>query len=198
MADTSTTREKILTAAKARFGHYGFNKTSMTEIAKDCHMSAANIYRHFNGKNDILAALATALFQKQEEDLSRFCESPFPDCSSKLHSFFLKSLALTHHYVTEQPKMKEMVDFISQERFDLIDSHRKAQQKLIQNILQEGVHRGEFVISDVAKTAETFRTATVMFYTPLYIDLFPLSELESSCTSVVELLLGAITRTTKT
>ncbi|HEX9647355.1 MAG TPA: helix-turn-helix domain-containing protein, partial [Alphaproteobacteria bacterium] len=62
-------RAQILRAAQARFARYGFNKTTMAEIAADCAMSAANIYRYFDGKGDIaavgtgrwLAALETEL-----------------------------------------------------------------------------------------------------------------------------------------
>ncbi len=45
-----TPREKIMEAAMARFSYYGFGKTTMAEIAKDCGMSAANIYRFFENK----------------------------------------------------------------------------------------------------------------------------------------------------
>lgn len=190
----STIRDKILQASKKRFGHYGFNKTSMTEIAKDCDMSAANIYRHFNGKNDILATLAIHIFRQQEADLTRLCETNFKDSSSKLHAFFQKALSLTHQHVTVQPKMKEMVDFICQERIDLVTPHKEAKEKLIHTILQEGVDNGEFIISNIEKTAKAFKIATMMFHTPLFMDFCKLPELESSCTSVVNILLAAITR----
>lgn len=190
----SSIRDKILQASKKRFGYYGFNKTSMTEIAKDCDMSAANIYRHFSGKNDILATLAIHIFHQQEADLTQLCESTFKDSSCKLHAFFQKALSLTHQHVTEQPKMKEMVDFICQERIDLVNSHKEAKEKLIRTILQEGVSSGEFIISDIGKTAKAFKIATMMFHTPLFMDFGELPELESPCSSVVNILLAAITR----
>ena len=49
------TRQKILVAAQERFERYGFNKTTMNEIAKDCEMSAANIYRFFKNKGELIA-----------------------------------------------------------------------------------------------------------------------------------------------
>ncbi|NOQ82264.1 MAG: TetR family transcriptional regulator, partial [Methylophaga sp.] len=38
------TRSQILSATEIRFSQYGYNKTTMAEIAKDCGMSAANLY----------------------------------------------------------------------------------------------------------------------------------------------------------
>lgn len=187
-------RENILQAAKNLFGHYGFKKTSMAEIARDCDMSAANIYNHFSGKDDIVAVLATRIFQEQERQLAKLCAQTFPDSSQKLHSFFQEALINTHRYVTEQPKMKEMVDYICQERIDLINTHREDKQKLIQHILQEGIDNNEFGIADIEKTATAFKAATVMFHTPLHFGLCPLQELKASCTDVVDILLSAITR----
>ena len=56
--DPDKIRQDILEAAEARFKLYGYNKTTMSEIAKDCDMSAANLYRFFQNKLDIGANLA--------------------------------------------------------------------------------------------------------------------------------------------
>lgn len=186
-------RDSILQAAKNRFGHYGFKKTSMAEIAKDCNMSAANIYRHFGGKNDIIAALATNIFAEEERQLARLCTADFPDASSKLHSFFMEALVRSHHYVTEKPRMKEMVDYICQERVDLIQTNSDAKLEFIASILQEGINTHEFFIEDIEKTSMAIKSATVMFHTPLFFDLCSIDLLKSSCTNVVDILLTAIT-----
>jgi len=192
----STTRQTILEAARARFGHYGFNKTTMAEIAKDCGMSAANIYRHFNGKNDIIAVLATNLLKRQETRLGEIVGCQSSSYSEKLRKFFTESLAITRQYATEQPKMKEMVDFICQERFDLVQSHKKIKLELIETILREGTAKGEFVIAetDMASTAEAVLDSTVMFHTPLFMDMYSAEDLKSSCDNIINLLLAAITQ----
>ena len=58
MSDKSETREQILDAATNRIKHYGYGKTTMSEIAGDCGMSAGNIYRFFASKLDIAEAMA--------------------------------------------------------------------------------------------------------------------------------------------
>ena len=189
---SSQTRDKILQAAKNRFGYYGFKKTSMTEIAGDCQMSAANIYRHFTGKDDIIAALAEDVFSEEKKQLVLLCSRQFPDYSQKLQAFFMEAFLQTHRYVTEKPKMKEMVDYICQERVDIITANKEVKQKLIASILQEGVDSGEFFIADIDEMAGTLKSATVMFHTPLFFSLCSFEELKSSCTDVVSLLLKAI------
>jgi len=188
-----TARDKILHAAKNRFGYYGFKKTSMVEIAEDCDMSAANIYRHFTGKKAILAVLAMDIFAEEEKQLTKLCNTKFSSTSQKLLSFFMESLLLTHHYATEKPKMKEMVDYICKERSDLVTAHRDAKTAIIALILQEGVDSKEFAIDDIYKTANTLKSATVLFHTPLFFEICSLEELKTACSDVINLLLTAIT-----
>lgn len=187
------TRDIILKAAQKRFGHYGFNKTSMAEIAKDCHMSAANIYRHFDGKNDILAVLSLALFKQQESLLNNIVKSPASSSSEKLHKLFQKALHITWQHTKEQPKLREMVDFICHERLDLVQAQSEVKKRLISEILSQGKKNGEFNIDDIDATARSFKDATVMFHTPLFMDMYSVEELTLSCEKVLELLLRAIT-----
>ncbi|MEL7231063.1 MAG: helix-turn-helix domain-containing protein, partial [Pseudomonadota bacterium] len=58
MNDKTDTRQQILDAAMDRILHYGYGKTTMSEIARDCGMSAGNIYRFFASKLDIAEAMA--------------------------------------------------------------------------------------------------------------------------------------------
>ncbi len=191
--DNTLTRKKILNAAMGRFGHYGFSKTTMTEIARDCEMSAANIYRHFGGKNDILEALASRIFAHQKTRLTKIVSTQDTCCSLRLHNFIHEALTITHQYVTLQPKMREMVDFICQERLDLIETQRHTKEELVATLLKEGMARNEFTISDVSQTAKVFINATVMFHTPLFMDIFDIEELEAAATPLVDLFLLAIT-----
>ena len=50
----------ITAAARSRFQRFGYAKTSMQEIAADCGMSAANLYRYYDGKLAIGLAVARA------------------------------------------------------------------------------------------------------------------------------------------
>ena len=58
MSETQQIREKIMQAARARFAHYGYPKTTIADVAADCAMSPGNLYRFFKGKIDIAAEIA--------------------------------------------------------------------------------------------------------------------------------------------
>jgi len=50
MTEKNTVRCQIVEAAKKRFSHFGYAKTTMAEVAADCSMSPGNLYRFFPGK----------------------------------------------------------------------------------------------------------------------------------------------------
>lgn len=55
---THIRKEEIVQAALAVIGEKGVHGLTIAEIASRAQMSDANIYRHFRGKQDILAALS--------------------------------------------------------------------------------------------------------------------------------------------
>ena len=64
MAEKDNIREQIVEAAKKRFSHFGYAKTTMAEVATDCAMSPGNLYRFYPGKLDIAEAIATEDYTK--------------------------------------------------------------------------------------------------------------------------------------
>jgi AcrR family transcriptional regulator len=49
-------RQRILEAARKRFRHYGFRKTTMQEIARDAGVAVGTLYLYFKDKDELLVA----------------------------------------------------------------------------------------------------------------------------------------------
>jgi AcrR family transcriptional regulator len=52
-------KNNILDKAKERLDRFGFKKTTMDEISKDCKISKKTIYEHFKDKEDMFTCLLT-------------------------------------------------------------------------------------------------------------------------------------------
>ena len=95
MSDKSETREQILDAATNRIKHYGYGKTTMSEIAGDCGMSAGNIYRFFASKLDIAEAMArqfnSDLYQTYSE-IARASAPPAERLRKVFHSIWTRPM----------------------------------------------------------------------------------------------------------
>lgn len=53
----SERRTQILNAAEACFGHAGFHRTTMQDVAAEAGMSPGNLYRYFQSKDALVAGL---------------------------------------------------------------------------------------------------------------------------------------------
>jgi AcrR family transcriptional regulator len=62
----SDTRERILVVAERLFRQFGYQKTTVADIAKELRMSPANVYRFFDSKKAINAGVARALMGEVE------------------------------------------------------------------------------------------------------------------------------------
>jgi len=49
-------RKRILEAARKRFRHYGFKKTTMQEVARDAGVAVGTLYLYFKDKDELLVA----------------------------------------------------------------------------------------------------------------------------------------------
>lgn len=58
------TRALILDVADRHFKRYGYTKTTIVDIASDCAMSHANVYRFFRNKADLADAVAALWLEK--------------------------------------------------------------------------------------------------------------------------------------
>lgn len=185
-------KKRIFAAADARFRQYGFNKTTMAEIAQDCGMSPANIYRFYNSKSEIVAEMATTCFRNKEEIWREILRRPGLSAAERLEAFVLETMRITHARVSEQPKLKEVVDCICRERNDLVSRHKEIKQSLLAEILAEGNRSGEFDVPDVVGTAETILQATALAEDHQFVGNYSLPELETIVQGIVRLLVRGL------
>jgi len=68
---SSPRRETIVAAARACFLRFGYKKTSFADVAKAAGISRPLIYLHFNGKDDLLGAVFTAVFEERYPAVER-------------------------------------------------------------------------------------------------------------------------------
>ena len=186
------TREQILAAASDRILKYGFNKTTMNEIAKDCNMSAANIYRFFKNKNDIAAALALESFHEAETLLKALARESQKAPVEKLKAFTIAQVRMNYEMFNEQPNCFEVVNYIMAEREDLIMPHADRITSFLAEILAEGNQAGIFDIDDIFTMADTFLKAVKMFLCPAFIHMYSLEEMEESAERVIDLLVRGL------
>ncbi|MBI5178863.1 MAG: TetR/AcrR family transcriptional regulator [Nitrospinae bacterium] len=191
-------KRQILESAEKRFSDFGFNKTTLAEIAHDCKMSQANIYRYFKNKLDIAAFLTEWYFEHSHNRLRAIVRESGPGASQKLERFVVDYLRFNHTEVAKRSRIFDMVEYICRERRDIIEKNIATERALIAEILSEGNRNGEFNVKDVVATSGYIQSATLAFNAlPFFLTFtrigdYPLAEMEESARGVVRTLIKGL------
>ena len=68
------TKKSILDVARELFDRFGYDKTSMNDIAKRSHKAKGSLYYNFNGKIDIFKSLVEQEFADIKTNLMETCQ----------------------------------------------------------------------------------------------------------------------------
>ncbi|MEE9518022.1 MAG: TetR/AcrR family transcriptional regulator [Candidatus Adiutricales bacterium] len=182
------TKNQILEATERLLEYYGYQKTSMADIARDCDMSPANIYRFYKGKDEILADIAHNIFRGVETKLRDVVRSPELSASEKLELFLVENLRYIDMVCTCKAKKDEAVEYIKLKKPEIFNRHIDAKRSMIAEILAEGNRREEFDVEDVVGTADLILNATFLCKCQWADRSPPIDEVEKAARGIVRLL----------
>jgi AcrR family transcriptional regulator len=194
LTEAKDVRRQILEAAEQRFRVYGYRKTTMAEIAEDTRMSAANLYRYFESKEDIAASCAQHCMGERLELLRQEIRAPGAEAGERLERFVLTMLRYTYEQTHNQRQINELIESIAVERPAILHEKNEAERALIAEILAQGNSSGEFDVPDIIATAQLVHASLALFSVPVFMPLYPLEELERRARGVVSLLLRGLAR----
>jgi AcrR family transcriptional regulator len=193
--DKRDTAEIILEAALKRFSEYGYNKTTMAEIAEDTGMSAANIYRYFKGKEEIAAACAKNCMCEKIDVLKEIIRDKKLSASEKLEKYILETLRMSQEAALENKKIDEVCTEVTKSKPEIIYDKIANSKALIIEILSYGNQTGEFNVDDLMDTATAINASIVVFDVPMFMSLYSEKEFEEKAHSVIKLLLNGLKNT---
>ncbi|MGE0485456.1 MAG: TetR/AcrR family transcriptional regulator [Gammaproteobacteria bacterium] len=188
-ADTHTV---ILDAAQTRLLEFGYHKTTMAEIASDCGMSAANLYRYFANKEEIAAECATRCMNERLERLRPIVEDSHTNAADKLLAYALMLVDDSHALAGRDSKIGELVATITHHRPALVHEKLAIHHRFLAAILEQGRTAGEFDYVDAETTARDLHTVLTLFDVPLFVGLFDRAEFERRARGVVAIVLDGL------
>jgi len=107
--DTEQTRGQILQAALTRFATYGYQKTSMEDIAVEAQVSRPSVYTYFKNKPAVLRTISEALHHHALDQI----EAALNDEQALIDRLVSAFRAWTQHFVgllSESPHGMELID----------------------------------------------------------------------------------------
>ena len=188
-----TVRDRIIHAAKCRFSHFGYGKTTMAEVAGDCAMSPGNLYRFFPGKLDIAEAIATEDYENHLKHLRKLALAPGRSARERLHDLLFEELRRTYNKLEKDPRALEMAQVIAHQRPQFANWMLANERKILVELMEEAERRGEFLPPlDKDLTAEMIQSATMKFRYPQLWSKLTLPKLERELDGVLKLLVEGL------
>lgn len=187
-----TTADLILEAAVKRFSEYGYNKTTMAEIAEDTGMSAANIYRYYKSKEDIAAACAKNCICEKADVLKEIVRDKTLSASEKMGQYVLATLRMSQESALENKKIDEICAEITKSKPELIHDKIANNKALLIEILSYGNQTGEFNVDDIMDTVTAINAMIVVFDVPMFMGLYTQVHFEEIAQSVIKLILSGL------
>ena len=177
-----------------RILHYGYGKTTMAEIAKDCDMSAGNIYRFFKAKLDIAEAMARKVNSDVYQTYSQISRRGKDPAIPRLREFFLYRLERTYELLERDAKILEVAEVLGNERPQFANEELAQERIYLVQILEQGVEQGEVeLVRDAGFTAEMLQTALMKFGYPQLWTHLSMEKLQREFNGLFDVLERALT-----
>jgi TetR/AcrR family transcriptional regulator len=148
-------RDEILIAAQRRLGIYGYEKTTMLEIAKDISMSKAALYYYYPDKQSIFKAV----IEKEQHEFLGNIEikmASIDDPEEMLLTYVGQRINYFKTFMNLSKFRNSMSNNIKPVLRETFLEFRKQEQKVLTQILLKGKEAGRFHTIDPEMDAKMF------------------------------------------
>jgi AcrR family transcriptional regulator len=176
-------KDHIINRARDIFSRFGFNKTTMEDIAKSVNKAKSSIYYYFASKLEILRAVIDRESESMKEQLIMSVKNQETP-QDKLRAYVMTRIEFLKKTVNFQ-----YYNFIDKVR----EKHFKDELAIIKSILKTGIEQKSFMLKDIDSAALAIITAIKGLEYPFVTD-DNLSEKTNVDILVDILLLGIVRR----
>ena len=182
-------RHQVVEAAAAVIRQFGFQKTTMNDIARALRMGKSSLYHYFQNKEEIFVEVLKTDLDGLRAEFMDAIESE-RTAEGKLRAYVLKRTELLARTTREHMELLEATT----ERYELLlkihEIYDKDEIRIISSILEAGVKAGEFRVEDVKETSAALVTAFRAFEYPFFAAARP----EKVMSSLLDILFRGIVR----
>lgn len=140
---THDVRDQIVVAATEHFSHYGYEKTTVSDLAKAIGFSKAYVYKFFESKQAIGEMICANCLAKIEQEILQAIEGVDPP-AEKLRKLFRASVEASQRLFFQDRKLYEIAESAAAERWQSVQAYEERLRALLQQILQQGRECGDF------------------------------------------------------
>jgi AcrR family transcriptional regulator len=136
-------RDRIVTAAEARFRRDGYARTTVADIAGDLRISTAYVYKFFPSKTAICEAVCGEVLNRIDEELWRIARSDAPPVE-RLERLFRGLLSETVALLFKERRLHDMTKVAMEHRWASVERHKAAMRATVAHVIEAGRAEGAF------------------------------------------------------
>lgn len=167
-SENESVRSKIIIVADEFFARFGFQKTTMDEIARKLHKVKGALYYYFNGKEELYTEVIKREFDMMRSALNDVIQQDV-DPVVKLENYITVRFKImnkcVNYHETLRADFRESYDFVNPVREDF----GQYEKREIKKILSNGKENGYFILSDVNTSADVILIMLNSIEVPLYL-----------------------------
>jgi len=180
-------REQIITAANKHFAHYGYAKTTVSDLARQIGFSKAYIYRFFESKQAIGEAICGNCLDGLYGQVKQAVDEG-QDATDKLRRFAKTVTAVGVELFFNDRRIHEIAVNASTDKWPATQAYSERLRMLIEDIVRQGRENGEFERkTPLDETCRSITYAFMPFTDPVFLerslDLLP--DAQTEVTSLV-------------
>ena len=141
-------RENVRAAAVQLFAEYGYHAAPLRDIARMAGIQAASIYYHYANKEALLVEIMETHMRQLNANLERILRE-YHDPQQRLYEAIANHIRLHTTYKSEFFIIDTEIRALEGNNRAYILSLRDHYEKLVQELLQDGMKQGVFRPSDV-------------------------------------------------
>ena len=136
-------REQIVRAARDHFRQYGYNKTTVADLAKAIGLSTAYIYKFFESKKAIGKSACSICLAEISNSVEKIANEDRP-ASDQLRRMAVEMARGGERLFFNNRNMHEIVAAAIEENWHSCAVHEKNLSNIISKVIQDGRDAGEF------------------------------------------------------
>lgn len=158
-------RGQILSTAERLFRAYGYAKTTVADIARECGMSPANVYRFFESKAAVNEAITEVLLAEVEALAQGIAAEQRP-AADRLRKMLLEMHSFALERFLNENSVHELCAKAMDEQWGVIEAHIQRTRAMVRSLIEEGMKSGEFTRGDLDAVAGSVNNALMVFCHP--------------------------------
>lgn len=184
-------REQILKAADEHFRRYGYNKTTVADLAKAIGLSTAYIYKFFDSKQAIGEAVCSEALGQISAELRKVAQEPRP-AADRLRLIYQRLASLSKEFLFHERKLHDLAANACAEHWQAIDNHQAAILVILRDVILQGRESGEFEKkTPVDEGCRAIMQTLEPFWKPIFLEQ-NFDELEERALAVANLVLRSL------